>query len=742
MSEFSLGQFDPADPMADPEHDPMLMMDDAIDPFFEDQEESVPQAAPYPTIQADSLFPQMGPAMFDDEQAMQEAESWAAKANRGQEAFHLIKQRHSGITTMHVLDFKKSGSLNDWYYQYADDLEDLLELVDKIDASQIEGLLAYLRDIAPGEAYSPPDFIKVIRKLVLYEDVDFPKIELETRIINFLKKTFVTPEGAAPNDEELFLFLMSRHKDPELQAKYNTIKAAEVEAAELLAPISAMIKKHLDDRLPVVIERGKILTQKRTMEAAIRRGEAINQTAYDSIIEQFERYSELFDSIQDRLDAEYDKRKALYESRPDLFPAWASSGIEKPITVSDLIRDYMNEYLDTNVPVVMNIVEKALKVKAADADRQMDELYAERAEDIKERELALDVFLKEQIKSELQPYEDQLNITIKGYNNQAGLLQNLNNELKRIDASITNNIENRLGEVIGWYAHKNNLSKETMKQPYFINMVLQRIAGAGLAKPGVGVKEGERIFDREIFIVKDGLEMVGSQEHWFWKELPGETSAHVAGQTLADMNTLKVKEQDFKYGEGAHIRNIMQTIKDYLPKVKRAYKMTQERINSPEYIKDVIDKFKASPEQMALEQRYKEIKNHIRIISSQIQSLTEEYGDLLNDLEKQYLANRGIFIPFIETWEFEKKKNLYYGVMGYVERVGPKMPELQSGLAALHKLITDGKATIKDNDNFMILNQVLHQLMAASHLKRRLDQDSSFRRHFMREKEAQAINEL
>lgn len=509
--------------------------------------------------------------------------------------------------------------------------------------------------------------------------------------------------------EQLLVKILSAYPDPDLRSAYELMKQQDLEALELLKPYQAGLSQLLSERLPLVNK----LTEARSYE--LKMMQSGSSLEIEAAKEQRLVYQNLIAEIEAKMEVIYTNRNAAMKARPDLFP--------NPSEARDpekLLTKLLDSYLETKPFAINQIVQGAMERKSKDVDSRIQILLSAREAEISETQKALDMYIRVKAEAEMKPYQDQFNIAQKRYNDAVAELQFREKELSLMQNQITTNIE-RLSGVIGWAAHQNKMTDETMKQVWFINMILNLVANANGA------------YDQATFTTI----LAFTTTEKFWKE-EGISSSEVARQTQDFMKSLEQKKYDYDYGEGKRIRDEIEKLIAWLKQLQTSYEITYRRVNSEEYVKQAIAEFKRTPEQLALKEYTDQISRQIRDLTALIQYEQEQFQILLEDIEEETIERQGIDIPDVDFLPYEEKKAVWFGVKDHLEKKMPMLPKLEAVIDELQAKASRGEDTGDLGDLAAVARLAILNLQGAQLIYRKLERDPNLKLMILKEEEEEA----
>lgn len=374
--------------------------------------------------------------------------------------------------------------------------------------------------------------------------------------------------------------------------------------------------------------------------------------------------------------------------------------------IGDLVMKALTEAAAEMPSDLMSIVQSAMQIEAVRADARTKVLESEQAEMIQAKQEAFQQFYQDKVEANLKFYKDQMASAQSGYNALNLALVDLSNKAQDIQDEINDKI-NRLGQVIGWWCHVNNISDSVMDQPRFI----------GIALNAVVTLQGK-------FDTVDIPTMLGmSTKQTFWGE-PG-LSSQLASETLVQMGNLDTAKFDYETQSPGLIAQ-MNMINEWMSQLQEAFKITQEQLNSTSYAQSILPEFNSSVQGALLEADIKAIVNPLRQISLTVQSDHLLMDSLLSDLEKQVLSDNGCNLSDIGALSYTDKKHLWVGVCDHLKGPGSRLSELHGYIEQMTARINARTPLDGDSENLQAAKVALMNILAAQNIQRTLVKDIGF----------------
>lgn len=636
------------------------------------------------------------------------------KINQAKAYFNHAAEKHTILRTG-IIQFPNLDR-DAWFGMNESVFRELSDLAMQCEVEQITGLVDYLRSVDANRNYSPQEFVSLIQKLVLGKKVSFPEIEMPSRLMRFIRDLH---QDESLSDEAVLVLLINRLKDETALALYTREKKREADAASLLLPFQKKVNDLLASRAPLVDQMMKARDSYLLLKQQKSQGMAISDEEIAKALVQVQSFSALVDGVSARLEEVYADRLTAMQSRPDLFPEaikQTKSDAPKPFSVMDTAKDLILRVMKERPDSLMILVQSEMELEAKQADSKIEAAYATQRAEMDLRTKAFQDYFKAKAEAELKFYTDQLKNAKEGYDWTVAELNRRQTELQAMQNQIPANIE-RLGGVLGWYAHENKIGESAMTQPYYMRFALQGIRDGGkVFKDGRWEGKYEsHTFEAQVLVIS-----IDHKEE-FWKETPG-TSIDVASETLSLMDRVEMVRVDFESGEGRKLRDTAEKQSAWMKQLQTAIEITKERVNSPEYVKLVMREFKATPEQAEFDARQKDIEILIRNASARISGLRSQMARLLDDLEEAILEEQGEDVPDVQFMPYERKKAIFTGAKVYLDKFNPHRSTLK---AEADRILSTGAAG-QEKERLKALKIAFLRAAVAEHVYRKLLHDSNF----------------
>jgi len=696
-------------------------------------------AAPLPTPVIPSLSvptPMPAPPIPVPGPAIMQAPTLNQNFTNGKNYFDALCAKHTLFRSdLLAIDL---SDVNSWYANNADSIQALEEIALPLKVEQIIGLRDWLHGIDANRRYSPAEMVSIIRKVILGENVSFPSLEVAPRILQFIKDCFPSMQDS----EELFNWLMNQDLIIDLQNRYFQIKAAEKEAASLMAPLIDEMKAAVAARSPVVDRLNKARTNQTYWLRIVASNPSTQYDANGNPIDpsvalknaQVEVMiaQNLLVTAQGAVDQVSTKMTALAASHPDLFPD--STNPSQGVKVSDLIDSFCEDYLTDKPDVMLKVTETVMTQKSQSADDQMNQLSVDKAAIVDSKKKAFNDYFQVRATAELQPYYDMINNAAYGYNTNMQQLNDKTDALNKLQAQIPANIQT-LGGCIGWFCHNSQISEDVMTKPYFMRLALNAVANQSMAMSSHKGLVGALEFG-EIEATASGITI--DQEVSFWDGAAGG-SKDLARDTLNLMDALDSAQYDMQYGEGKNLRDQIQKISDWLTQCQTAVKIVQARVNGEPFAKQVMSDFRLLPAQIELDKTLVDLSNQVRDISASVSYLQERMETLCDDIEKESLRKEGVVIPMVEVMDYDSKKKVYRGTKKYVDTYKDQANQILDYITTLgqtHNVTDEDKQMLPSAKHFLLV------FTSSTHLMRAIEKDSNFILTVQKEIEDQARGKI
>lgn len=687
--------------------------------------------------------------------------------------------------------------MNYWLTNNATDLQNLSLVILPLAASQVLGMLIWLNGVEPGRTWTPSEMITLIDKLILKQNASFPEIEIPARVMRFLcdalRVTVTGPQEQVLQDQRkvlrsqeytvmenildansaLALAIKETSKGSTLTSSYQTdINLAQQNLNGLQDQLSAVrsqilavssqlvniqttplthdqlaqflitnlpvspIQKELSDAWNqvqgIITQSGALLAPNQAAVAQItasivpyRLRVQAAQAAYNSNPNDVNTAQLAYAKMQiqpfyDQLTQLNYQFQQIVKAHPEFYPNGQS--VTDPAILAKMVDNSILEAANTSPEDLITITDQAMKILSSDCDARSNALIAERDAAIAERQNLFQKFVEDKIEVEMKYYQDQMKDSQDGYNDLASKITTMVNLIQALQDEMSANFQ-ALGQIIGWWTHIQNLSAAQLAHPSFINSALNAVSRLNGGYDTV--------------VIPGPLGMSSTQVFWSG---PG-ASADLASHTLNLMQQLQSANDDYQMNEPA-LQSQMETIKSWMENLQTAWKMTSDKINSPEYVQQATLEFNTDPMNALLQTDIDAVTTPLREISVVVQTHQQTLHKLLEDIEMDALNQNGINFYDPSVLSYTDKKHAWFGVDEFLEKSEDKLPLVQQTIQDITTRINSGGAQDDDPGNLAIAKQGVLNIMAAQLLYRKLSDDIDFQMALKEEAETESKKDV
>lgn len=364
--------------------------------------------------------------------------------------------------------------------------------------------------------------------------------------------------------------------------------------------------------------------------------------------------------------------------------------------------------LDSNAEDIILLCQGGMDSLSQLADTLSKELTEEREKSTEEKKAAFQIFMNKEVEIETEFYQTEMKQAQDHYNDLQSQYNDMVKHAQDLQTQITRNIQ-ALGPVLGYYAYKNNISSEQMK-----DLGVLKQAVAGIAHANETYNQGTK---------EEGYPA-------FWNPQDGHSGTY-ANRCLSEFQELDTLVQNFDLNK-RQIQDQMKETYAGMLALQKAWKKTVDKINSVQYVQHAIKVFNTQPENALLNKEVQEITLPLNEITSFVQERSDALADLLDHIEIYAITMAGMIVPDFSSYPFLKKKQIWLGCEDYLKKNLKRVPEIEK---IIHDYSSQKNFTDEDNQHLALAKQCIIQIMMAQLLERRLSQDYEFQLQLKMEEE-------
>ncbi len=517
-------------------------------------------------------------------------------------------------------------------------------------------------------------------------------------------------------DEELAQYLLRNLPDSaekrELQNSHDRIQYLTIRSKELIDPLDETIAFTLSMRDPAWTRLQAAMANLIQTRSPVLYAYNTYQTPTPSQLQAYQLAQDDLTAAQlnikpydDRVSALQAQIQVVIHEHPECFPQ--GKPITDPSFITEMVNTAISQVALKTPSDLMSLTEGAMAIQASAVDARTAALQQERQSSIEARQAEFQAYFRAQVEAKLQFYQDQLKNAQDGYNELSAELNALATRVQTLQDQVSANIE-KLGSVIGWWSHQNNIEPEVMGQPYFIGLALTNIVG----------------LQGKLDTVDIPLGLPGLSSHQVFWGGPG-ASSECAGDTITLMGEMNTASMNYEIAAPGYLSKLEQ-LKAWMTQTKEAYQVTSDLMNSAPYMQQAIKDFSATPEGILLQSDIDSVVTPLREIALQVETNQQTLSGLLDDIEVQVLKNQGLDLKHLKNLTHESKKSLWVGVCDHLKEKGDRIAELRQHILELGERIHSGQPQDGDGDNLVVAQVALMNIIGAQLLQRTLQKDLDF----------------